>query len=72
MNNAEQNPVDRTNLPPGLQEGGSWLQAIREEVRKELTLSAYAIVLQEPPWFLRWLLRPWLRFQLHQESEEQK
>lgn len=50
-------------VPPGLQEGGSWIPAIRAEVRKELSTGAYAQVRQRPPWFLRWLLKPWLRFQ---------
>jgi len=49
------------DLPPGLEEGGSWLPVIRAEVRKELAIGgAYAKVLRRPPLFLRWLLKPWL------------
>ena len=50
----------RDMVPPCLQEGGSWLPVIREELRKELNSQAYVQARQQPPWFLRWLLRPWL------------
>ena len=50
-------------LPPGLWEGGTWIPAIRDVVRKELATAAYVQVLKQPPSFLRWILKPWLRFQ---------
>ena len=53
---------EQNTIPPGLRTGGSWLPVIRAEIRKEITsLESTAIVLQEPPLFLRWLLKPWLR-----------
>ena len=47
-------------LPPGLQPGGSWLPAIRQEVRDVLATEAYVRVLRPLPRFLVLLLRPWL------------
>ena len=35
---------DEALLPPGLQEGGSWLSIIRTEIRKELNCETYALV----------------------------
>lgn len=49
-------------LPVGLQDGGLWLMVIRAEIDDALRSAAYVQVRKPPPAFLRWLLRPWLRF----------
>ena len=59
-------------LPPGLQKDGLWLMVIRAEIDYALTSGAYLQVRKQPPWFLRWLLKPWLHFQSPLEPEERK
>ena len=58
-------------LPPGLQEGGLWLAVIRQEIQTAIKTEAYAQVLRVPPRPLRWLLKPWLRFQAPTQAERQ-
>lgn len=67
--NESENSKEQKYLPPGLQPGGSWLPAIRQEVRDVLATEAYAQVLRPPPRFLVLLLRPWLRFQSRSQVE---
>lgn len=56
-------PPQKHVLPPGLQEGGLWLDVIRIEIRKARANEAACVqVLKRPPAFLRWLLKTWLRF----------
>lgn len=55
------NEAEAFVLPPGLEDGGSWLPAIRAEVRKELATGNWLQVRRPLPSFLRWLIKPWLR-----------
>ena len=52
--------TEHANIPPGLQAGGSWLPAIRAEIRNELIGANFLQVKKPLPPFLRWLLGAWL------------